>query len=447
MGRGGFLHPEELLSRYVQQKSITGQEKNAGEWIKKVCLDNGLHITDFGNNNGNYNFSASLFPLDGIKPCIVLLNHIDVVHEGDTSRWDYPPYSGHITSEEVWGRGSHDNKGLAIMQLFGLLEFKANFHHQDSKYNVAFLSVSCEETMCKGGVDYVIKHHLEQLNPVVVLGEGVTELNNIILSEKTHPLFGISREHKRPLWIELSLDVSSSGHGSVTPAEYANKAMVKALFNLLETETPFIYSYENKSILKSIGKHKSGLSALILKNPVLFKPLLKKQLKKQPEIYALFTNTVTLTSVNSGNGAVNQIPNFVTATLDCRLLPEYPSEKTLSFIRKALDNDSIKIKVLKSTLPNQISGMDNVFYQNLKTAIENTYFKAEVVPVILPIFNEIGKFRAEGIPGYGITPVQLETKHLHCIHAENERIPIEVLRKGSQVYFHFLQHSFHHAGK
>jgi carboxypeptidase PM20D1 len=439
----GHLHdPAELLSLYIQQKSVTGEEKAAGEWMKNVCVQNGLHITDFGLENSNYNFAASIYPLDGIIPNIVLLNHIDVVHEGDEKLWEHPPYKGVITETEVWGRGSHDNKGTAVMQLFAMLAFRDGMATTKMPFNISFLSVSCEETMCSGGVDYVVENHLRLLNPSVVIGEGATELNNIIQATKTEPLFGISRAHKRPLWLELSLHIPSSGHGSVTPLEYATKNMTIALANLAQKNTPFIYTPENKSVLKSIGDHKSGITRFILKNPVFFKILLRKQLRKQPEIYALFTNTVTITSLNSGNGTINQIPERVTATLDCRLLPEFPVEEKIRFIKNALRDEKIEINVLQSMAPSQISDMDNIYYNSLKEALEGTYHRAKVVPVILPIFNEIGKFRLLGIQGYGITPVQLELTHLHCIHSVNERIPIYALYKGGEVYYRFLENVY-----
>lgn len=441
---GQLLNPAELLSLYVQQKSVTGEEKDAGEWMKKVCAENGLHIADFGVENGNYNFSASIYPLDGIIPNIVLLNHIDVVHEGDERLWEHPPYKGVITETEVWGRGSHDNKGTAVMQLFAMLAFRdgSDIYRMGSTknpFNISFLSVSCEETMCSGGVDYVIEKHLRLLNPAVVIGEGATELNSIIQATKTEPLFGISRAHKRPLWLELSLYIPSSGHGSVTPLEYATKNMTRALANLTRTNTPFIYTRENKSVLKSSGEHKFGITRFILKNPVFFKPLLRKQLRKQPEIYALFTNTVTITSLKSGNGTVNQIPDRVTATLDCRLLPEFSIDAKIRFIKNAIKDEKIEINILQSMTPSQISDIDNIYYLSLKEALEETYHRAKVVPVILPIFNEIGKFRSLGIQGYGITAVQLELKYLHCIHSVNERFPIEALYKGSEVYYNFLE--------
>ncbi len=224
--------PQEVLSKYIQIKSVSGYEANAGRWIKKVCIENGLYVQSFGTTDGNFNFAASLFPLADSLPNIILLNHIDAVPEGDSTLWSYHPYSGHICDNYVWGRGAFDNKGPAIMQLFALLRYKADHQDASPNYNVTFLAVSCEETSCDGGIAYVLKNHLKELNPVVVIGEGATELNCIMNPGDDKKVFGISTIHKRPLWLELRLDIGCSGHGSVTPLEYANQQMIEALENI-----------------------------------------------------------------------------------------------------------------------------------------------------------------------------------------------------------------------
>ena len=79
------LSAPEVLSIYIQHKSLSYEELNAGEWLKSVCRENDLNIYNFGSENGNYNFAASLFPLDRNLPNIILLNHIDVIDAGDTA--------------------------------------------------------------------------------------------------------------------------------------------------------------------------------------------------------------------------------------------------------------------------------------------------------------------------------------------------------------------------
>jgi carboxypeptidase PM20D1 len=438
-----MLSAPQVLSLYVQHKSISGHEKYAGEWLKSVCRENGLFISDFGSNDGNYNFAASLLPLENKLPNIVFLNHIDVVDEGDSNLWVHPPFSGYISETEVWGRGSVDNKGAAIMQLFSILEYKSKNDVNSAAFNVTFLPVSCEETICEGGVGYVTDHYLHALNPVVIIGEGAPELSQFIEAEKEELLFGISLAHKRPLWLKLELNISTSSHGSVTPMEYATKEMSVALAKLDRKKTPFIYTKENKSILKAIGDQKSGMVKFVLKRPVFFKPVLSKLLRNKPEIFSLFTNTITITSINSNSKAINEISNQVTANLDCRLLPHYPKEKTIAFIQKALESDKIHIDILKTTDPAPVSDSGNPFYKHLEAAVHACYQNVTVLPIILPNYNDVGKFRSKGIQGFSIIPVRLEVDHLKCIHAENERIPVEALFTGAKVYLKFLEISMH----
>jgi succinyl-diaminopimelate desuccinylase len=51
-------------------------------------------------------------------PTLALNGHIDVVPEGDASRWSVPPFSGQIVDGQVCGRGATDMKGgLVAMML------------------------------------------------------------------------------------------------------------------------------------------------------------------------------------------------------------------------------------------------------------------------------------------------------------------------------------------
>lgn len=436
---GDLLSAHEVLSIYIQQKSLSCEEKIAGEWLKSVCRENGLNIYSYGSNNGNYNFAASMFPLETKLPNIVLLNHIDVVDAGDTLIWQYPPFGGVITETEVWGRGAFDNKGAAIMQLFSLLKFKQNLKDDSVIYNVTFLAVSCEETMCEGGSDYVLENHLEELNPITVIGEGATELSQLIGSEKDEFAFGISLGHKRPLWLELNLNSPTSGHSSVTPSEYSSQEMTIALSNLVKKKTPAVYIKENKEILRFLGNSKKGVSKFILKHPIFFKPIVVSQLRKEPEIFALFTNTITITSIETDNKVLNKIPQNTRATLDCRLLPEASEEKFLKSIKRALENDNIEVNVINRMNSLPISSSENVFFKQLESAIIQTYGKVSVIPIILPNYSDVGKFRLKGINSYSIIPVVLDIDCLKCIHAENERLPISALHQGIDVYHNFLQ--------
>ncbi len=260
--------------------------------------------------------------------------------------------------------------------------------------------------------------------------------------ESDEKLFGISTIHKRPLWLELRLDIGCSGHGSVTPIEYANQQMAIALQKLATNKRKAIYTEQNISLLHSLSEQEKGVTRFILNNPRLFKPILMPTIRKQPELFALFTNTVTITGIESDESDINQIPQGISATLDCRLLPEYSREEFINELNKIIENDKIQINVVKDLKPGKPADHNSEFYKAMADAVTFHYENAKVYPIILPSYSDIGLFRQHDIEGYTIIPVQLDPDCIMAIHAENERIPIEALEQGAAVYLKFIENVF-----
>lgn len=51
---------------------------------------------------------------------IGVLGHLDVVPEGDANEWTYPPFSGQISNNKIYGRGAQDDKGPTIASLYAI---------------------------------------------------------------------------------------------------------------------------------------------------------------------------------------------------------------------------------------------------------------------------------------------------------------------------------------
>lgn len=49
-----------------------------------------------------------------------ILVHLDVVPADDVDQWKYPPFSGHIADDRIWGRGTLDDKGPAMAVLYAM---------------------------------------------------------------------------------------------------------------------------------------------------------------------------------------------------------------------------------------------------------------------------------------------------------------------------------------
>jgi len=428
---------EHLLQKYIQIPSISGNEKEAGDFLKSICKENGLVISDFGSKNGNYNFAASIYPLSSEKPNIIFLNHLDVIPESDES--DNGAYSGKIINDEIFGRGAIDNKGAAIMQIYGILQLLSKENIKNANYNVTFLAVSCEETQCEGGVKYVIENYLDVLNPAVVIGEGPSELTTIIGDDFKHPIFGVSIAHKRALWLELELKNNTNGHGSITPLVYGNKEMVIALNKLTKKKNKVIFNDLNVNLLKSIAEHKKGLEKLFLSHPKFFKPILMPQIRKQPELFALFSNTITLTNIYTNSDSFNKIPTKTGAYLDCRLLPSTNENEFLNDLKKRLNNDDIHITIAEKMPRTKPSSTTNIYYKNLENAILDKHPGSEILPIMLPNINDLGAFRAKNVIAFASIPVYLTRNQVESIHNKNEHISISLLYDGAEVYYNFLK--------
>ncbi len=428
----------ELLSRYISYESVTGNEREAGEFLSDLAREKGLIVEILTDEIDRYNFTASLYPLELGKPNIILLNHIDVVPPGDFAEWKHPPFSGKIEDGFVWGRGAIDNKGMAVMQLLALSEFAEKASQVDYPFNVTILSVSGEETGGHTGSRIIVSDYLEMLNPVVLYGEGGSGLPGLLAGNPEKMVFGISVAHKRTLWLRLAINSETSGHGAVPPDAYAVQEKINALNNLYGRKKGVYFSETTYNMFRELGKLESGFRGFALRNIRFFKPLVMPSIRKEEIVYSLVTNTITVTAVNTPPGPPNQIPQSVTAVLDCRLLPGIETEDFLKKIERIMDNEGIIIEVINEGVMANPSPL-NDHYQKIEKAIKEAYHSSGVIPVIMPASNDNNFFRAKGVPSYGILPVFLETELLESIHNVNERIPVEMLDRGTDAYLSLIR--------
>lgn len=429
-----------LLSEYIQKQSVTGNEKEAGMFFAQLAEQHGLYVEIFTDEIDKYNFAASLYPLSLKKPNIILLTHIDVVDAQDLSLNTYPPFSGAIAEGFVWGRGSIDNKGMGIMQLVAVSKYVEIAKHTDLPINITIVAVSSEETGGEKGAMIIANQFLDYLNPVVVYGEGGSGFDGLLSKNPSKHVYGICLAAKRTLWLELTLNVKSSGHGSVPPINYSIQQKINALERVVTINKfrPLQYCEPSIRMFKEVGEIETGFRSMAYKNIQFFSPFVAPFLKQNDAIYSLLSNTITITCLYTTPGAPNVIPNQTKAILDCRLLPNVSTDEFLAKMRKWLMNDSIKIKILSESIMAPPTVPDQYFFK-LKNALKSVYTEAEVISILVPASNDNNYFRAKGIPTYGILPIFLSPEAMSSIHNINEKISIESLEQGVQVYDNLIK--------
>ncbi|MFZ2906077.1 MAG: M20/M25/M40 family metallo-hydrolase, partial [Cyclobacteriaceae bacterium] len=425
-----------LLSQYIQHPSVSGHEKKAGEFFARICKEKGLFVELFNENGGGYNFTASLYPLQDEKPNIIFLNHIDVVPAPPDSSWKFDPFAGTIQDGIVWGRGAIDMKGMAVMQLLAIDEFKKS-NQDELPFNITLLCVSREETD-NGGAKSVIDGFLDLLNPIVVFGEGGAGITGLSSSNPNHLFFTISVAEKKALWLKLSIKIPSSGHGAVPPLEYTNQVLVKSLGSLLDQKIKLKFDETSVGMMKALGNQEQGLRKTVLRKPRLFKFLLKPAMMKEPLMLATLTNTITVTNINNPSLEANQIAQEAQVLLDCRLLPGFNEAAFVKNVKKSLKSDKIQVTIVHET-PSAVPSKPGQFFQEFKRALLSIEPASSVVPILFPAYSDNSFFRQKGIPVYGINPVHLSMEQLEAVHNSNEYITFDQLEKGRLVYLTFLK--------
>ncbi len=432
--------PASLLSEYVHIPSETGNEKEAADFMIQQCRNRGLSIEQITYKKGSYNFAASLYPLSQHKPNIIFLNHLDVVPAGNPENWQHPPYEGFIEDGKVWGRGSLDMKGPAIIQLFAIERFVQLAKNTDLPYNVTLLCVSGEETGGAKGSALVAENFKNIFSPAVVIGEGGSGIEKMSFLPKGKIFFGISITEKRPIWLRISCELHSAGHASIVGNNYANMHLIKGLYKLGKLRHPINMTNEAKLMFRGTGKIMGGLKGGTIKhiNWIIFKPFLNHYVHKNPELESVLCNTLTVSNLGYAEASPNQNAQKATALIDCRLLPGTSPKEMIDFITQKVNDTLLHISIVQEG-PEQFTTLPEFFFNKIAKAIHHSFTDAEVVPILFPASNDNSYYRATGCPVYGFNPMIMSPLQIKSIHNNNEYIELNKIDKGIEVLETFLR--------
>jgi succinyl-diaminopimelate desuccinylase len=115
-----------------------------------------------------------------------ILAHLDVVPEGDRTKWDTEPFEAVVKDGKIFGRGTEDNNqglvsGIIAAKAFIDLGIKP-------KYNLGMMIVSDEETGSVFGLQHMVTNHKElfkQDDLIVVPDAGEPDSEMIEVAEKS----------------------------------------------------------------------------------------------------------------------------------------------------------------------------------------------------------------------------------------------------------------------
>lgn len=391
----------KTLSKWVEIKSVKSAPENGapfGKGVNDMLIKALSDAKEMGFETKNYNgfIGEVIFGNGNDEEGIAILCHLDVVPEGDLSRWEYNPYK--LTEKDgfLYGRGVLDDKGASVVCLYALKSLKDEGFIPSKKIKLIF---GLDEESGWGCIDHY--------NKVAVM-----------------PKTGFSPDGEFPVLyaekgiyhIKYSFNLSS-GIEYITGGDRTNVVCDKARLKL---------KGENERLFSGVSAHGStpekGDNAI--KKALLY--LVNKGLFNSSDYENLF-NDKLFENVKDESGPLTFSPNVIVVengkiviTVDVR----YPATYSLLEIEKLLRKVG-DFEVLSHHKP---------LFQDkngeLVTTLSQVYEKYTGVK-LEPTVTGGGTYARALKNGVAFGPAEVGEE---CCHEPNERISLKTLEKCFYIY-------------
>jgi acetylornithine deacetylase/succinyl-diaminopimelate desuccinylase-like protein len=413
---------------------------NAGIMSELLCLDIKDQIDDVTSNPvPPVVFGEVKSNSNPLSKTILFYNHYDVQPVDPIEKWNEDPFSGKIIGNQIFGRGSADDKGELITRLKAVEFFLKETG--DIPCNVKFL-IEGEEEIGSPNLEKYIQKFKDKLQADLVIwesgyvdkdGRAIVSLGQKGILNSEIKVHGPSRDiHSslavaipNPAWklIELLSALYNTSTGKILIENWCEDVIP---LNEKELQLLADEPFNEEAFKKEYG------FANFIDNQNSYD--VKKALAIEPSC-----NISGLISGYTNKGVKTILPATATAKMDFRLVPnmnpQKQFEKLVAFIRSlGYSQEQVSVKYLSGE-------------PAYKTPIDNPYVKM-IVQSASKIFNGI----VLNISSPGTGPMYLFKELLNvdsiCIgstmlpnrmHSPNEYMEVDLLNKGTKCFIEIIR--------
>lgn len=427
-----------LLGQYlrINTSNPPGNELAAARWLAEVLAREGiesqiLDTTELGS--GRANFYARLRGSGGAGG-IALVHHMDVV-PATRSQWTRDPFGGEVVDGAIWGRGAIDMKGHGIIQLMALIAIKRS--GVPLTRDLVYIANADEETEGLGAITFV-RRHADLLRGVeYVLTEGA----DTRVEGGRVRWFGVDVGEKRPLWTRMTVEGTTS-HGSV-PIGDRNPVprLARAIARVAAWETPLRLSPAVERFFKAQAADATGEGKRWLTDPrtALRSPAGRAWLLAEPERNALLRNTISPT-VLVGADKTNTIPQFASADLDIRLLPDEDPVAFRRELERVIGDPLVRLSEIAPITPRYDAPLDTDLFRAIERVASRLLPGVPVATPVSPGATDRPTYAGAGLVAYGLDPYLIPIEeNRYQVHGNDERLTLSNIGWGVRFYVSLLE--------
>lgn len=408
-----------LLRDYLRINTANppGNEAAAAAWLALVLRREGFEVEVFESAPGRANLVARLRG-DGTARPIVLLHHMDVV-EATREFWSTDPFGAEVRDGYLYGRGTLDMKGHAIVQLMTLITLRRA--NTPLARDIIFLATADEEAGGEAGAGWVVRHRPDLVRDAEFLLTEGGSMDADARGAVTGVFVGVSE--KAPFWLNVTAR-GRAGHGSRPNPDNAVERLVRAMGRLAAWDPPLVVTSVAERFFQAIATRETDPRRRAwLENPrdAIADSAGRAWLLADPYFEALLRNTIAVTRL-SGSGKVNVIPPLARGEVDVRLLPGQDTGAVLAELRRVVDDTMVTLASQGVTWEATESPVDNPLVRAVEEVTQRRYPGVLVAPMLLAGFTDAHYFRRLGIASYGVGVIAEPEADQTRIHGNDERV-------------------------
>ncbi|MDF0530511.1 M20/M25/M40 family metallo-hydrolase [Tsukamurella sp. 8F] len=415
--------------------ATTKGEEACARWVQARLEEVGYETTYVESGQpGRGNVFATLPGADRSRGKLLVHGHLDVV-PAEPADWSVHPFSGAVEDGYVWGRGAVDMKDMCGMMLALARQLRSS--GTVPPRDIVWAFVADEEAGGTWGSQWLVANRPELFEGVT---EAVGEVGGFSLTVDTpsggkRRLYLVESAEKGLGWMRLTAK-ARAGHGSFLHEDNAVTLISEAVARLGRHRFPLVLSESVTEFLKALNEESTFDIAPD-------QPDLEAALGKigglSRIVGATLRDTANPTMLNAGYKA-NVIPQTAEAVVDCRVLPgrQAAFEKTVD---ELIGPDVTREWITK--LDSYETTFDGALVDAMNAAILAHDPDGRTVPYMMSGGTDAKAFAKLGIRCFGFAPLQLpeDLDFAALFHGVDERVPVDALVFGTNVFEHFLMHS------
>lgn len=369
---------------------------------------------------------------EGDEKSILLTAHYDVV-PADSEGWPYPPFSGEIHDEKIYGRGSFDDKGSLIAILEAVTSLLEEGFVPPCDITLAF-GFDEEVGGALGAQKIAAWMETEGLYFDHVLDEGGAVADGSMMGiEKPVAVIGVAEKGNSSFVIHFE---GEGGHSSTPPKETAVSTMARFIREVQSKPAKPRLTPTVKAMLKATAPYRPGIQRFILAHPDLFAPLLIKILQKNRQTAAMLRTTTSFTMA-AGGVSHNVLPEKASCTVNLRILQGDSVAQALQRFRDI--GMPFQVEAILQEEPTAASQLEGPAMEHLRSSIASIFPEAVITPYLMVGGTDCRHYVRVCRNAYRFEPARVSEKELSLMHGKGEYLSLKNLKTMIEFYETYIR--------